>query len=65
MNSTPDDELISAYLDDELNEAERARVEAMLVEQPETRQLLEDLPRCGAASKACLSIAWTIHSSIA
>lgn len=43
MNSTPDDELISAYLDDELNEAERARVEAMLVEQPEARQLMEDL----------------------
>lgn len=43
MNSIPDDELISAYLDNELSEAERARVESMLHEQPEARQILEDL----------------------
>ncbi len=43
MNPIPDDELISAYLDGELSEAERARAEAILAEQPEARQLLEDL----------------------
>ncbi len=43
MNSIPDDELISAYLDNELSEAERARVESMLRELPEARQMLEDL----------------------
>src|SRR3569623_711388 len=43
MNPIPDDELISAYLDRELSESERARAEAILAEQPEARQLLEEL----------------------
>ncbi|HVX11175.1 MAG TPA: zf-HC2 domain-containing protein [Pirellulales bacterium] len=38
-----DDELLSAYLDGELNAADRARVERALAEQPESRQLLEEL----------------------
>ena len=43
MNSIPDDELLSAYLDGELSEGERARVEQLLAEQPEARQLLDEL----------------------
>ena len=43
MNSIPDDELLSAYLDGELSDEERARAEQMLAEQPESRQLLDDL----------------------
>jgi hypothetical protein len=43
MNPIPDDELLSAYLDGELSEADRARAERLLAEQPEARQLLEDL----------------------
>jgi anti-sigma factor RsiW len=43
MNSIPDDELLSAYLDGELSEDERARVEQLLAEQPEARQLLDEL----------------------
>lgn len=43
MNSIPDDELLSAYLDGELSDEERTRAEQMLAEQPETRQLLDDL----------------------
>ncbi|MEX2121233.1 MAG: zf-HC2 domain-containing protein [Pirellulales bacterium] len=43
MNPTPNDELLSAYLDDELSADERARVERLLAEQPESRALLEDL----------------------
>ncbi|HVW39278.1 MAG TPA: zf-HC2 domain-containing protein [Pirellulales bacterium] len=43
MNSIPDDELLSAYLDGELSEEERARVEQMLAERPEARQLLDEL----------------------
>lgn len=43
MNSIPDDELLSAYLDGELSEEERARVEQLLAEQPEARQLLDEL----------------------
>lgn len=43
MKSAPDDELLSAYLDGELADDERARVERWLAEQPESRQLLEEL----------------------
>ena len=43
MNPIPDDELLSAYLDGELSEADGARAERLLAEQPEARQLLEDL----------------------
>lgn len=43
MNPIPDDELLSAYLDGELSAADRARAEQLLAEQPEARQLLEDL----------------------
>lgn len=38
-----DETLLTAYLDGELPEAERARVEEWLSEQPERRQLLEEL----------------------
>lgn len=38
-----DDELLSAYLDDELSPAERARVESRLAIDPAARQLLEEL----------------------
>ncbi|HJT36674.1 MAG TPA: zf-HC2 domain-containing protein [Pirellulales bacterium] len=38
-----DEELLTAYLDGELAGDERARVERLLAEQPESRQLLEDL----------------------
>lgn len=42
-NPIPDDELISAYHDGELNDADRARAEALLERDPESRQLLDDL----------------------
>lgn len=38
-----DEELLSAYLDGELPAEERARVERWLAEQPDSRQLLEEL----------------------
>jgi hypothetical protein len=38
-----DEELLSAYLDGEASPVERARVEQWLAEQPESRQLLEEL----------------------
>lgn len=44
-----DETLLSAYLDGELPPGERARVEGWLAEQPESRQLLEEL-RCVKAS---------------
>ncbi|HEX7449008.1 MAG TPA: zf-HC2 domain-containing protein, partial [Pirellulales bacterium] len=43
MNHPADDELLSAYLDGELAEDERARVERLLAEQAESRQLLDEL----------------------
>jgi anti-sigma factor RsiW len=43
MNHDFDDELLSAYLDDELSVAERADVERLLAERPEARRLLEEL----------------------
>lgn len=43
MNHTPQDELLSAYLDDELAPEERAEVERMLEENPASRLLLEEL----------------------
>ena len=49
MNSIPDDELLSAYLDGELSDDERARVEQMLAEQPEARQLLDELRTLGSS----------------
>ncbi len=43
MNDTPQNELLSAYLDEELAPAERAEVERMLEENDASRQLLEEL----------------------
>ncbi len=43
MNAIPQGELIGAYLDGELTAEERARVERLLAESPECRQLLDDL----------------------
>lgn len=43
MNNKPQDELLSAYLDDELAPEERADVERMLAEDASSRQLLEEL----------------------
>ncbi|HVC97010.1 MAG TPA: zf-HC2 domain-containing protein, partial [Pirellulales bacterium] len=39
----PDGELLSAYLDGELPADQRARVERLLAERPESRQLLDEL----------------------
>jgi hypothetical protein len=41
--SLADEELLSAYLDGELTADERSRVEKLLAESPENRQLLEEL----------------------
>jgi anti-sigma factor RsiW len=41
--SLPDEELLSAYLDGELSADERSRVERLLAESPESRQLLDEL----------------------
>ena len=43
MPFIPDDELISAYLDDELSPEDRARAEQLLVERPDLRRLLEEV----------------------
>lgn len=43
MNNKPQDELLTAYLDDELAPEERADVERMLAEDASSRQLLEEL----------------------
>jgi len=42
-NPIPDDELLSAYLDGELSADERLRVERLLAELPESRQMLDEL----------------------
>ena len=46
-----DDELLSAYLDDELAPEERARVEQRLAADPAARQLLEQLRAVSRAVK--------------
>lgn len=43
MKYQPDNELLSAYLDDELTAAERVQVEKMLAENPAARQLVDEL----------------------
>jgi hypothetical protein len=43
MDRLPDDELLSAYLDDELSAEERAYVERLVAERPEARRLLDEL----------------------
>lgn len=43
MNDLPKNELLSAYLDDELTAAERAEVERLLAASPAARQLLDEL----------------------
>jgi anti-sigma factor RsiW len=47
-----DDELLSAYLDDELAPEERARVEQRLASDPGAKQLLEELRAVSQAVKA-------------
>ncbi|HEV3022996.1 MAG TPA: zf-HC2 domain-containing protein, partial [Pirellulales bacterium] len=42
-----DDELLTAYLDGELTTDERQRVETLLADQPESRQLLDELRALG------------------
>ena len=46
-----DDELLSAYLDDELTPEERARVEERLAADPAARQLLDELRAVSRAMK--------------
>ena len=41
--SLPDEELISAFLDDELSPEERVRAEQLLVERADLRRLLDEL----------------------
>ncbi|MBL9092853.1 MAG: hypothetical protein JNL96_16660 [Planctomycetaceae bacterium] len=43
MSHIPDEELISAYFDDELSNEERARAEQLLVERPDLRRFLDEL----------------------
>ncbi|MEN6366274.1 MAG: zf-HC2 domain-containing protein [Thermoguttaceae bacterium] len=43
MKNQPNDELLSAYLDGELNDAERAEVERRLADDPAAARLLEQL----------------------
>ncbi len=43
MTHDPDEELISAYLDGELNADEQRRVERLLGESAESRELYEEL----------------------
>lgn len=43
MDRPHDDELLSAYLDDELSVEERAYVEQLLADRPEARRLLDEL----------------------
>jgi hypothetical protein len=47
-----DDELLSAYLDGELSEAERVRVDQLLAERPDYRQVLEELKEIRGAVKS-------------
>jgi hypothetical protein len=43
MKNETENELLSAYLDGELDDAERARVERLLADSPAARQLLDEL----------------------
>ena len=43
MSRVPDEELISAYLDDEVTDEERAYVERLLSEDPKSRTLYEEM----------------------
>lgn len=43
MSPIPDDELISAYLDDELSREERLRAEQLLLDRADLRRLFEEL----------------------
>ncbi len=52
MDSKPNEELISAYLDGELDDAERQRVERWLAESAELRQLCAELRALGASVRA-------------
>ena len=52
MNDPTQNELLSAYLDGELNAAERADVERLLAADPAARQLLDDLRALGVTLQA-------------
>ena len=52
MNDMPQDELLSAYLDGELSDEERAEVERLLAASPENRQLLDELRTLSASLRA-------------
>ena len=43
MERIPDEELISAYLDDELSPEERGRAERLLVERADLRRLFDEM----------------------
>jgi hypothetical protein len=52
MSSLPHDKLLSAYLDGELNAAERAEAERLLETDPAARRLFEELKAMSAAIRA-------------
>ena len=52
MSSLPHDELLSAYLDGELNAAERAEAERLLATDPAARRLFEELKAMSEAVRA-------------
>ena len=52
MTDPLQDEMLSAYLDGELTAEEQAEVERRLAEEPESRQLLEELRAMSGAIQA-------------
>ena len=49
MSQVPDEELISAYLDGEVSDAERAHVERLLADNPQSRALYDELRALGTS----------------
>ena len=52
MNDVPKNELLSAYLDDELTAVEQAEVERLLAADPAARQTLDELRALSATLQA-------------